>query len=205
VKVDVQALGCDFYAFSGHKLYGPSGIGVLWGREALLEAMPPWQGGGEMIRTVSFEGTSFADLPAKFEAGTPAIAQAIAFRAAIDYVNTVGLDRIAAHEADVLRYADEKLQRIEGFRLIGRARSKGAICAFAMDQAHPHDVGTLLDQSGVAVRAGHHCAQPLMDRFDLPATARASFALYSSRAEVDALADALEGVVRLFGRIAARG
>jgi cysteine desulfurase/selenocysteine lyase len=203
--VDVQALGCDFYAFSGHKLYGPSGIGVLWGRESLLEVMPPWQGGGEMIRTVSFSGTTFADLPAKFEAGTPAIAQAIAFRAALDYVNAIGLDRIAAHEADVLRYADDRLQAIPGFRLIGRAAAKGAICAFSMEQAHPHDVGTLLDQSGVAVRAGHHCAQPLMDRFDLPATARASFALYSSRAEVDALAEALEGVVRLFGRVAARG
>ncbi|WP_395674019.1 SufS family cysteine desulfurase [Inquilinus sp.] len=200
MPVDVQALGCDFLAFSGHKLYGPTGIGILYGREALLEAMPPWQGGGEMIRTVSFSGTTFAELPAKFEAGTPAIAQTIALKAAIDYVTALGLDTIAAHERDLLDYGVERLSHIPGLTIVGRARERASIISFAMDCAHPHDIGTVIDQAGVAVRAGHHCAQPLMERLQLPATARASFALYNTKAEIDVMAEALGKVVKLFGK-----
>lgn len=200
MKVDVQDLGCDFLAFSGHKLYGPTGIGILYGREALLEAMPPWQGGGEMIRTVSFSGTTFAELPAKFEAGTPAIAQTIALKAAIDYVTALGLDTIAAHERDLLDYGVERLSHVPGLTIVGRARERASIISFAMDCAHPHDIGTVIDQAGVAVRAGHHCAQPLMERLQLPATARASFALYNTKAEIDVMAEALGKVVKLFGK-----
>jgi cysteine desulfurase / selenocysteine lyase len=200
MPVDVQALGCDFLAFSGHKLYGPTGIGILYGREELLEAMPPWQGGGEMIRTVSFSGTTFAELPAKFEAGTPAIAQTIALKAAIDYVTALGLDTIAAHERDLLNYGVERLSHIPGLTIVGRARERASIISFAMDCAHPHDIGTVIDQAGVAVRAGHHCAQPLMERLQLPATARASFALYNTKAEIDVMAEALDKVVKLFGK-----
>lgn len=200
MPVDVQALGCDFLAFSGHKLYGPTGIGILYGREELLEAMPPWQGGGEMIRTVSFSGTTFAELPAKFEAGTPAIAQTIALKAAIDYVTALGLDTIAAHERELLDYGVERLSQIPGLTIIGRARERASIISFAMDCAHPHDIGTVIDQAGVAVRAGHHCAQPLMERLCLPATARASFALYNTKAEIDVMAEALGKVVKLFGK-----
>jgi cysteine desulfurase/selenocysteine lyase len=200
MPVDVQALGCDFLAFSGHKLYGPTGIGILYGREELLEAMPPWQGGGEMIRTVSFSGTTFAELPAKFEAGTPAIAQTIALKAAIDYVTALGLDTIAAHERDLLNYGVERLSHIPGLTIVGRARERASIISFAMDCAHPHDIGTVIDQAGVAVRAGHHCAQPLMERLQLPATARASFALYNTKAEIDVMAEALGKVVKLFGK-----
>jgi cysteine desulfurase/selenocysteine lyase len=200
MPVDVQALGCDFLAFSGHKLYGPTGIGILYGREELLEAMPPWQGGGEMIRTVSFSGTTFAELPAKFEAGTPAIAQTIALKAAIDYVTALGLDTIAAHERDLLDYGVERLSHIPGLTIVGRARERASIISFAMDCAHPHDIGTVIDQAGVAVRAGHHCAQPLMERLQLPATARASFALYNTKAEIDVMAEALDKVVKLFGK-----
>lgn len=200
MPVDVQALGCDFLAFSGHKLYGPTGIGILYGREALLEAMPPWQGGGEMIRTVSFSGTTFAELPAKFEAGTPAIAQTIALKAAIDYVTALGLDTIAAHERELMEYGVERLSRVPGLTIVGRARERASIISFAMDCAHPHDIGTIIDQAGVAVRAGHHCAQPLMERLGLPATARASFALYNTKAEIDVMAEALGKVVKLFGK-----
>jgi len=200
MPVDVQALGCDFLAFSGHKLYGPTGIGILYGREALLEAMPPWQGGGEMIRTVSFSGTTFAELPAKFEAGTPAIAQTIALKAAIDYVTALGLDTIAAHERELLDYGVERLSHVPGLTIVGRARERASIISFAMDCAHPHDIGTIIDQAGVAVRAGHHCAQPLMERLQLPATARASFALYNTKAEIDVMAEALGKVVKLFGK-----
>ncbi len=196
--VDVQALGCDFMVFSSHKVYGPSGVGVLYGREALLDAMPPYQSGGEMIRTVSFEGTSFADLPTKFEAGTPPIVQAIGLGAAIDYLNGVGFERIAAHEADLLAYATERLEAVEGITIVGKAERKASILSFTLDGIHPHDIGTLVDRYGVAVRAGHHCAQPLMQRYDLPATARASFGLYNSRAEADRLAEALEQVKRIF-------
>jgi cysteine desulfurase/selenocysteine lyase len=200
MPVDVQALGCDFLAFSGHKLYGPTGIGILYGREELLEAMPPWQGGGEMIRTVSFSGTTYAELPAKFEAGTPAIAQAIALKAAIDYVTTLGLDTIAAHERELLDYGVERLSHVPGLTIVGRAQERASIISFAMDCAHPHDIGTVIDQAGVAVRAGHHCAQPLMERLQLPATARASFALYNTKAEIDVMAEALDKVVKMFAR-----
>lgn len=200
MPVDVQDLGCDFLAFSGHKLYGPTGIGILYGREELLEAMPPWQGGGEMIRTVSFSGTTFAELPAKFEAGTPAIAQTIALKAAIDYVTALGLDTIAAHEHELMQYGVERLSHIPGLTIVGRARERASIISFAMDCAHPHDIGTVIDQFGVAVRAGHHCAQPLMERLCLPATARASFALYNTKAEIDVMAEALGRVVKLFGK-----
>jgi cysteine desulfurase/selenocysteine lyase len=189
--VDVQALGCDFYVFSGHKLYGPTGIGVLWARAELLEAMPPYQGGGDMIDTVSFEKTTWAAAPAKFEAGTPPIVQAIGLGAAIDYLNS--LDRVAvmAHEDELLRYGMTRLAQVPGVRLIGTARHKAAVQSFVMEGAHPHDLATVLDRSGVCVRAGHHCAQPLMDRLGVSATTRASFALYNTRAEVDALIAAL--------------
>ena len=197
-RVDVQDIGCDFYVFSGHKLYGPTGIGVLWGREELLDAMPPYQGGGDMIESVTLEQTSFAPLPAKFEAGTPAIAQAVGLAAAIDYVRGLGLERIAAHEAGLLAHAEARLCEVPGLRLIGTAPGKGAVLSFAMAGAHPHDIATVLDRHGIAIRAGHHCAQPLMVRLDVPATARASFALYNTRAEVDVLAAALHKVEEMF-------
>ncbi len=198
--VDVQAIGCDFYVFSGHKLYGPTGIGALYGRRELLEAMPPYQGGGDMIRQVSFAGTTWAPPPAKFEAGTPAIAQAIALGAAIDYVEGLGLAAIAAHEHDLLTHATQRLSAIPGLRIHGTAPGKGAVISFTLDDAHPHDIATVLDRHGVAVRAGHHCAQPLMDRLGVPATARASFGLYNTREEVEALAGALEKVEEMFRR-----
>ena len=197
--VDVQALDADFYVFTGHKLYGPSGIGVLYGKEDLLDRMPPYQGGGEMIRRVTFEKTEFAELPAKFEAGTPPIAQAIGLGAAIDYVTGLGLDRIAAHEAELLAYATERLSEVPGLTIVGRAERKCSIVSFVLDVAHPHDVGTIIDRAGVAVRAGHHCAQPLMDRFGVAATTRASFGLYNTKAEIDILVDAITGVRDLFG------
>ena len=189
--VDVQALDCDFFAFTGHKVYGPSGIGVLYGKADLLRAMPPYQGGGDMIRTVSFEKTEYADIPNRFEAGTPHISGAIGLAAAIDYVTELGFDRIGAHEQAVLDYATERLGDIPGLRIVGTAKQKASIVSFVLDSAHPHDVGTILDRSGVAVRAGHHCAQPLMERFGIPGTARASFGLYNTRAEVDDLARGL--------------
>ena len=200
MAVDVRALDADFYVFSGHKLYGPSGIGVLYGREALLKAMPPYQGGGEMIESVSFEKTTYAGLPFKFEAGTPHIAGAIGLGAAIDYVTGIGFERIAAHERDVLDYATERLGALNSVRLIGTASDKAAIVSFNLEDVHPHDVGTILDREGVAVRTGHHCAQPVMDRFDVAATVRASFGLYNTRHEVDALVEALGRVQEIFGR-----
>ena len=198
MPIDVQDLDVDFYAFGGHKLYGPSGIGVLYGKEQLLELMSPYQGGGGMINTVSFEKTTWADLPDKFEAGTPPIAQAIGLGEALDYLNSYGIKAISEHELDVLNYAMQKLASIEGLRLIGRAPGKVSVISFTMDCAHPHDIATIIDQNGVAVRAGHHCAQPLMERFDLPSTARASLGLYNTREDIDTLAESLEKVQGIF-------
>jgi cysteine desulfurase/selenocysteine lyase len=198
MPVDVQALGCDFYAFSSHKIYGPSGVGVLYGKTELFEAMPPYQGGGDMIRSVTFEKTTYNALPYKFEAGTPNIAGGIAFGAALDYVRDIGLESIEAHEADLLRYATEAMQRIPGLTVIGTAREKAGVLSFVLDGVHPHDIGTVLDREGIAIRTGHHCAQPVMDRFKLPATARASFGLYNTRAEVDALVRAIHKVIGMF-------
>ena len=198
MPVDVQALDCDFYVCTGHKLYGPTGIGVLYGREALLEQMPPYQGGGDMIRSVTFEKTTYADLPHKFEAGTPHIAGAIGLGAAVDYLLGVGFDRIGPHEADLLAYGTAALSEVKGLRLIGTAAHKASILAFVMKGAHPHDVGTIVDTEGVAIRTGHHCTQPVMDRFGVPATARASVAMYNTREEIDALVRALERVREMF-------
>jgi cysteine desulfurase/selenocysteine lyase len=198
MPVDVQDLGVDFYAFGGHKVYGPSGIGVLYGKEDLLNEMPPYQGGGGMINTVSFEETTWADLPDKFEAGTPPIAQAIGLGVAIDYMQNIGLDRIAEYEIELLNYATQRLSSIEGLNLVGTAPGKVSVISFTMDCAHPHDIATIIDQNGVAVRAGHHCAQPLMDRFDIPSAARASFGLYNIKEDVDVLADSLEKVREIF-------
>ncbi|MGB4874416.1 MAG: cysteine desulfurase [Candidatus Competibacter sp.] len=198
LPVDVRALDCDFYAFSSHKIYGPSGVGVLYGKQALLEAMPPYQGGGDMIRLVTFEKTEFADLPNKFEAGTPNIAGVIGLGAALDWLNAVGLDAAAAHEHDLLQYATARLIEIPGLQIMGTARDKAALAAFTMKGIHPHDIGTILDREGVAIRAGHHCAQPVMQRYGVAATARASFAVYNSRDEVDALVKALWKVKELF-------
>ncbi|HWS76528.1 MAG TPA: cysteine desulfurase [Quisquiliibacterium sp.] len=197
-RVDVRALGCDFYAFSGHKLYGPTGIGALYARRELLAAMPPWQGGGDMIRTVSFEGSTWAEPPARFEAGTPNIAGAVALGAAIDYVEQVGLDRIAAHEHALLAHATEAVQRLPGVRLYGTAAEKAGILSFTVQGIHPHDLGTILDAEGVAIRAGHHCAMPVMTRFGIPGTARASFALYNDEEDVAALVAAIGKAQRLF-------
>ena len=198
IPVDVQDIGCDFYCFTGHKLYGPSGIGVLYGKESVLDAMPPYQGGGDMISSVTIETSEWADLPAKFEAGTPAIAQAIGLAAAIDYVNGVGLDRIAEHERDLLNYATQKLASVEGLTILGTAAGKVSLATFTLDCAHPHDIATIVDQQGVAVRAGHHCAQPLMDFYDVGSTTRASFALYNTREEIDVLVEALGKVRKIF-------
>jgi cysteine desulfurase/selenocysteine lyase len=197
--VDVRALGADFYALSGHKMYGPSGIGALYGRYELLDAMPPYQGGGEMIQSVSFERSTWAKPPHRFEAGTPAIVEVIGLGAAVEYLEGIGMSAIAAHEADLLDYATQRLSAIDGLRIVGRAPEKAAIVSFVMDQAHAHDVGTIVDRAGVAVRAGHHCAQPTMTRFGLSSTVRASFGLYNTRAEVDQLAEALEFVKEIFG------
>jgi cysteine desulfurase/selenocysteine lyase len=198
-RLDVQALDADFYIFAPHKIYGPTGIGVLYGKADLLNAMPPYQGGGEMIRRVTFEQTTFQDIPHRFEAGTPPIIEAIGLGAAVDYLTALGQEAVAAHEAGLLAYATERLSDIEGLTIIGRAREKASIVSFVMDDAHPHDIGTIIDRAGVAVRAGHHCAQPLMDRFGVSATARASFGVYNTREEVDALADALIKVREIFG------
>jgi len=198
MAVDVQALGCDFYAFTGHKLYGPTGIGVLYGREALLDAMPPYQGGGDMIRSVTFEGSTWNDLPYKFEAGTPHIEGAIALGAAIDFVRGIGWPAIAAHEGELLAYGHERLGALPGVRLIGTAPDKASVISFVVDGVHPHDLGTIVDRDGVAIRTGHHCAQPVMDFFGLPATARASLAMYNTREEIDALADSVERAQRMF-------
>ncbi len=198
MPVDVQALDCDFLCFTGHKTYGPTGIGVLYGREALLDAMPPYQGGGDMIRSVTFEKTTYADLPNKFEAGTPNIAGVVGLGVALDYVTGVGFDAIAPHEAELLAYGTAALSEVKGLRFIGTAPDKASILAFVMKGAHPHDVGTLVDTEGVAIRTGHHCTQPIMDRFGVPATARASVAMYTTRAEIDALVRALELVREMF-------
>jgi cysteine desulfurase/selenocysteine lyase len=197
--VDVQALDCDFYAFSGHKIYGPTGIGALYVRGAILKDLPPWQGGGDMIRTVSFDGSTWAEGPQRFEAGTPNIAGSVALGAAIDYVRGIGLDRIAAHEAALLAQATEVMQAIPGVRLIGTAAHKAGILSFLVDGIHPHDLGTILDTEGVAIRAGHHCAMPLMSHFGIPGTARASFALYNDLRDVDALAAGVRKAQKLFG------
>ncbi len=197
-RVDVQALGCDFYAFTGHKLYGPTGIGVLWARRELLDAMPPFLGGGEMISSVTYEKSTWAAVPHKFEAGTPAILEGIGLKAAIDYVLGIGYDAIAAHEAALTDHALARLSAIEGVRILGSAQDRGGVVSFSLDKAHAHDVATLLDRQGIAVRAGHHCAEPLMHRFGLSSTARASFALYTTHGEIDALATALVRVREFF-------
>ena len=200
VALDMQALGADFYVFSGHKIYGPSGIGVLYGKAALLETMPPYQGGGEMIDVVTFEKTTYADLPFKFEAGTPHISGAIGMGAAIKYINGIGLENIAAHENDLLAYGTEKLSEINSLNLVGTAPEKAAILSFVLETVHPHDVGTILDREGIAVRTGHHCAQPVMDRFDIAATIRASIGMYNTREEIDVLVSGLGRVQEIFGR-----
>lgn len=199
LPVDVQALGCDFYAFSGHKVYGPSGIGVLWGRAELLDAMPPWQGGGGMVRTVTFEKTTYAPPPHRFEAGTPFIEGAIGLAAALDYLTGLGLPAVSAWESELIALATERLLEVPGLRIVGTARQKASVVSFVMEGIHPHDVGTILDQEGIAVRAGHHCAQPVMARFGVPATTRASFGVYNTPEEVEALAAALRKARELFG------
>jgi cysteine desulfurase/selenocysteine lyase len=196
--VDVQALDCDFYAFSGHKVYGPTGIGVLYGKAALLDAMPPYQGGGDMIRSVTFEKTTYNDLPHKFEAGTPDIAGAIALGAALDYLSDLGMDNIAAHERELLDYATEAVGSLPGVRLIGTAQERAGVLSFLLEGVHPHDLGTILDHEGIAIRTGHHCAQPVMDRFGVPATARASFAVYNTKEEVDALVEGIRAAREVF-------
>ena len=199
LHVDVQALDVDFYAFSAHKVYGPTGVGVLYGREALLESMPPWQGGGDMILSVSFEKTTYNALPYKFEAGTPNIEGVVGFGAALQYVAGLGIENIAAHEQDLLAYATARLREIKGLRFIGTAKEKASVISFVLEGVHPHDIGTILDQQGIAIRTGHHCAQPLMMRFNVPATGRASFGLYNTRHEADRLVAGLHKVVEVFG------
>ncbi len=198
LPIDVQDLDCDFYAFSGHKMFAPTGSGIIYGKAELLEKMNPFQGGGDMIRSVTFEKTTYAGLPNKFEAGTPAIASQIGLGAAIDYLSSIDRKKAAAHEHELLRYATERLKAIEGVRIIGTAREKTSVLSFVIDDIHPHDIGTILDQEGIAVRAGHHCAQPVMQRFNIPATARASFAFYNTKEEVDVLARTIEKVVEIF-------
>jgi len=198
MRIDVRALDADFYAFSGHKLFGPTGIGVLYGKKASLEAMPPYQGGGDMIRSVTFEKTTYNDLPYKFEAGTPDIAGIIGLGAAIDYVNDVGMEAISAYEHELLEYATAAISQLNGVRIIGTAPNKASVISFVVDNAHPHDVGTVLDREGIAVRTGHHCAQPVMDRFEIAATTRASLAFYNTREEIDALIAGIRRVQEFF-------
>lgn len=198
MKVDVQELDCDFYVFSGHKMFAPTGIGALYGKQALLEAMPPWQGGGDMILSVSFDHTEYNALPYKFEAGTPHIAGAVGLGAAIDYMQDLGIDNIAAHEHALLDIATQRLQQLDGVRIIGTAKQKASVLSFMIEDVHPHDVGTIFDQQGVAIRAGHHCAQPVMQFFGIAATARASFAFYNTEAEIDALVNAIKTTQELF-------
>jgi len=198
MPVDVQDLDCDFYAFSGHKMYAPTGSGIVYGKAELLEKMNPFQGGGDMIKTVTFEKTTYAELPNKMEAGTPAIASQIGLGAAIDYLNSIGREQAAVYEAELLRYATERVSSIEGVRIIGTAKNKASVLSFVIEGIHPHDIGTILDQEGIAVRAGHHCAQPVMQRFNVPATARASFAFYNTKAEIDVLAQTIEKVIEIF-------
>jgi cysteine desulfurase/selenocysteine lyase len=197
-KVDVRALGCDFYAWTGHKLYGPTGIGVLWGKRDLLDRMPPFMGGGDMISSVSYEQSTWAAVPHKFEAGTPPILEGIGLKAAIDYVQAIGYDQIAAHEASLTEHALARLSGVAGLRILGQAQDRGGVISFTLDKAHSHDVATLLDRQGIAVRAGHHCAEPLMHRFGLESTARASFGIYTTHAEIDALVDGLLRVREFF-------
>ncbi len=199
MPVDVQAIGCDFFVLTGHKVYGPTGIGVLYGKAAILDAMPPWQGGGDMISSVTFERSTWNVLPYKFEAGTPHIEGAVGLGAAVDYVTTIGLERIQAYEEDLLAYGTDALQQVRGLRLIGTAPRKASILSFVLEGIHPHDIGTIVDQEGVAIRTGHHCAQPVMDRLGIPATARASLAMYNTREDLDALVAALQHVRKVFG------
>ncbi|MGF1731811.1 cysteine desulfurase [Photobacterium kasasachensis] len=198
LKVDVQALDCDFYAFSGHKTYGPTGIGVLYGKQEILDAMPPYQGGGDMISQVSFENTQYNSLPYKFEAGTPNIVGAIGLGAALDYIDSLGLDNIARHEQPLLEYATQELLTIKGLRIIGTGKHKASIISFVLDAAHPHDISSILDREGVAIRAGHHCAMPLMERFRIPATARVSLACYNTKDDIDRLVLAMKQVLAIF-------
>jgi cysteine desulfurase / selenocysteine lyase len=198
MKVDVQALGCDFYTLSSHKMFGPMGIGVLYGKAHLLEAMPPYQGGGDMISSVTFEKTTYNKLPFKFEAGTPDVAGAIGLGAAVEYLNEIGIDNITKYEHELLAYATEKLSANSGVRIIGTAAERAGVISFVIENVHPHDVGTILDQEGIAIRTGHHCAQPIMDRFGIPATARASFAFYNTKEEVDALVNGIKKVQEVF-------
>ena len=193
-QIDLQNLACDFYAFSSHKMYGPTGVGVLYGKEALLDSLPPYQGGGSMIKKVTFAKTEYAELPQKFEAGTPNIAGVASFNAAVDFINRVGMDKIISHEKELLKYANETLIGTEGFRIIGNAKEKSGIISFVLDKIHPHDISTILDTEGIAVRAGHHCTMPLMDFYGIPATTRVSFGLYNTKAEIDILAQALKKV-----------
>jgi cysteine desulfurase / selenocysteine lyase len=197
--VNVSELDCDFYAFSGHKTYGPTGVGVLYGKVRLLEEMPPYQGGGDMISSVSFEKTTYNKLPYKFEAGTPDIAGVVGLGAAIEYLSSLGMEAVSAYEQELLEYATKAISSVPGVRLVGTARRKAAVVSFLLGEVHPHDVGTILDQEGIAVRAGHHCAQPVMDRFGIPATIRASLALYNTREEIDLLVNGLKKVSEVFG------
>jgi cysteine desulfurase/selenocysteine lyase len=199
MPVNVAAIGCDFFVMTGHKLYGPTGIGVLYGKAALLEAMPPWQGGGDMIRSVTFEASTWNVLPYKFEAGTPDIAGAVGLGVAVDYITAIGMDRIQAYEQELLAYGTAALLEVPGLTLIGTAPRKASILSFVMDGVHPHDLGTIVDREGVAIRTGHHCAQPVMDRFCIPATARASLAMYNTREDIDALVAALHAAKKVFG------
>jgi len=196
--VDVRSLDCDFYAFSGHKMFGPTGIGVLYGKYDLLDRLPPYQGGGDMISSVTFEKTTYNDLPYKFEAGTPNIAGVVGLGAAIEYINGIGLERIGAYERTLLTYATDRLRSLSGIRLVGTAKERAAAISFVIEGIHPHDIGTILDREGIAIRTGHHCAQPVMDRFCVPATARASFALYNTKQEIDALVSGVEKVIEVF-------
>jgi cysteine desulfurase / selenocysteine lyase len=197
LDIDVSDMDCDFFAFSAHKLYGPTGVGVLYGKKELLESMPPFQGGGEMIKEVTFKKTTFNDLPYKFEAGTPNIADVIAFKSAIHFIQSIGKDKIRKHEQELLEYAHQELEKIPGLKIIGKAKDKISVVSFIIENAHPQDIGILLDNRGIAVRTGHHCAQPLMDRFSIPGTARASFAVYNTKYELDELVNALKRVVKI--------
>ncbi len=200
MKVDMQALDCDFFVFSGHKIFGPTGIGVLYGKDEWLRDMPPYEGGGGMIQSVTFEKTRFLEFPGRFEAGTPHIAGSIGLAAALDFVEEIGIDKIAAYEEEILHYATEQFSSIDGLRILGTAPQKAAVLSFVLDEAHPHDISTFLDQDGIAIRAGHHCAQPLMKRLGVSGTARASFSIYNTREEVDKVADSLRKIVRFFKR-----
>jgi len=199
IKVDVQDLDCDFLAFSGHKIYGPTGIGALYGKVELLDSMPPYMGGGDMISKVTFEKTTYNELPHKFEAGTPDIAGAIGLGAAIEYVNKIGIDNIKEHETNLLDYATKQVEEVPGLKVIGTAKEKTSVLSFVLDKVHPHDIGTFLDFEGVAIRTGHHCTQPVMKRFNIPATSRASFAMYNTKEEVDVLVNGLKKIIEVFG------